>query len=110
MTRQEFMSLLEAHRPALIAVLVGSLSLVAGRVSVDVPNHEEECAPELASVLAGNQALSRCRQDVVAAEGRGLEGCVSRERALCAERVAAGGRVDDQLDCLVCETRCRESE
>ena len=106
----EFIALLEQHRPKLIAVLVGSLSLVAGRVSVDVPNHEEECAPELASVLAGNQALSRCRQDIVEAEGRGLERCVSRERALCAERVAAGGRVDDQLDCLVCETRCRESE
>jgi hypothetical protein len=110
MTRPEFLALLEAHRPALIAILVGSLSLVAGRVSVDAPNHEEECAPELASVLAGNQALSRCRQDIVEAEGRGLERCVSRERALCAERVAAGGRVDDQLDCLVCETRCRESE
>jgi|DEB0MinimDraft_6_1074348.scaffolds.fasta_scaffold118996_1 hypothetical protein len=107
---EQFSQLIEQHRPTVIAIIVGSLSLIAGRVSVDVPNHEEECAPELASVLAGNQALSRCRQDIVEAEGRGLERCVSRERALCAERVAAGGRVDDQLDCLVCETRCRESE
>jgi len=107
---EQFSQLIEQHRPTVIAIIVGSLSLIAGRVSVDAPNHEEECAPELASVLAGNQALSRCRQDIVEAEGRGLERCVSRERALCAERVAAGGRVDDQLDCLVCETRCRESE
>ena len=107
---EQFSQLIEQHRPTVIAIIVGSLSLIAGRVSVDVPNHEEECAPELASVLAGNQALSRCRQDIVEAEGRGLERCVARERALCAERVAAGGRVDDQLDCLVCETRCRESE
>ena len=107
---EQFSQLIEQHRPTVIAIIVGSLSLIAGRVSVDVPNHEEECAPELASVLAGNQALSRCRQDIVEAEGRGLERCVERERALCAERVAAGGRVDDQLDCLVCETRCRESE
>jgi hypothetical protein len=110
MTRPEFAALLEAHRPALIAILVGAVSLIGGRISVDVPDHEEECAPELASVLAGNEALTRCRSEIIEAEGRGLERCVSRERALCAERVAAGGRVDDQLDCLVCETRCRESE
>ena len=106
----QFTQLIEQHKPTVIAVLVGAVSLIGGRISVDVPDHAEECAPELASVLAGNQALSRCRQDIVEAEGRGLERCVSRERALCAERVAAGGRVDDQLDCLVCETRCRESE
>jgi len=102
--------LLEAQRPSLIAALVATLSLIAGRVSVDVPNHEEECAPELAAVLAGNEALARCRREVVEAEGRGLEACVARERRICAERVAAGGRADDDLDCLVCETRCRETE
>lgn len=102
--------LLEEHKSSVIAALVAALSLVAGRVSVDVPNHAEECAPELASILAGNEALSRCRQEVVDAEGRGLEACVARERRVCAERVAAGGRADDALDCLVCETRCRETE
>ena len=106
----QFAQLIEQHKPTVIAILVGAVSLVGGRISVDVPNHEEECAPELASVLAGNEALARCRSEIIEAEGRGLEGCVARERALCAQRVAAGGRVDDQLDCLVCETRCRETE
>ena len=104
------MHLLEEHRATLIAILVGALSLIGGRISVDVPNHEEECAPELAAVLAGNESLSRCRQEVIEAEGRGLEGCVARERALCTQRIAAGGRADSALDCLVCETRCRETE
>ena len=104
------MHLLEQHRATLIAALVGALSLVAGRLSVDTPSHEEECAPELAAVLAGNESLSRCRQEVIEAEGRGLEGCVARERALCTQRIAAGGRADNALDCLVCETRCRETE
>ena len=106
----QFAQLIEQHKPTVIAILVGAVSLVGGRISVDVPNHEEECAPELASVLAGNEALARCRAEIIEAEGRGLEGCVARERALCSQRVAAGGRVDDQLDCLVCETRCRETE
>tara|TARA_Y100001937_G_C7018256_1_gene284176 strand:- start:438 stop:752 length:315 start_codon:yes stop_codon:yes gene_type:complete len=104
------MHLLEEHRATLIALLVGALSLIGGRISVDVPNHEEECAPELASVLAGNEALARCRQDVTDAEARGLEACVEREQRICAERVIAGGRADDALDCLVCETRCRVTE
>ena len=107
---EQFSQLIEQHRPTVIAILVGSLSLVGGRISVDVPNHEEECAPELASVLAGNEALARCRQDVTDAEARGLEACVEREQRLCAERVLAGGRADNALDCLVCETRCRVTE
>ena len=104
------MNLLEEHRATLIAILVGALSLIAGRISVDTPTHEEECAPELASVLAGNEALARCRQEVTDAEARGLEACVEREQRICAERVIAGGRADDALDCLVCETRCRVTE
>ena len=104
------MHLLEEHRATLIAILVGALSLIAGRVSVDTPTHEEECAPELASVLAGNEALARCRQDVTDAEARGLEACVEREQRLCAERITAGGRADDALDGLVCETRGRVTE
>ena len=104
------MHLLEEHRATLIAILVGALSLIGGRISVDTPTHEEECAPELASVLAGNEALARCRQDVTDAEARGLEACVEREQRICAERVIAGGRADDALDCLVCETRCRVTE
>jgi hypothetical protein len=106
----DFRSLFEVHKSTVIAALIAALSLIAGRVSVDVPNHAEECAPELAAVLAGNEALARCRREVVEAEGRGLEACVARERRVCAERVAAGGRADDDLDCLVCETRCRETE
>jgi hypothetical protein len=47
---------------------------------------------------------------VTEAEARGLEACVEREQRLCAERVLAGGRADNALDCLVCETRCRETE
>ena len=98
------------NKKTLAFLTISVLSLIGGRISVDTPTHEEECAPELASVLAGNEALARCRQDVTDAEARGLEACVEREQRICAERVIAGGRADDALDCLVCETRCRVTE
>ena len=79
---EQFSQLIEQHRPTVIAILVGALSLVAGRVSVDVPNHEEECAPELASVLAGNEALTRCRAEIIGR--RGVVSDASRGSALSA--------------------------
>ena len=102
------MDLLAKYQTIVIPVFVGAFLLICGRFSVDVPNHAEECRPEIQALEVAEKQISDIEATLAGAEARGLKACIARERRSCQGQIEATEEAGAALDCIICRKRCTD--